>query len=94
MIGYGYHNRIAVLWFAALTGLGAWVCGESPLGRRMRAAQRFWYSFDMALPLIALNKRHEAVKLTGRVVVYFYFHKMAGFVLASFLVAGLSGLIK
>ncbi len=48
----------------------------------------------MALPLIALNKRHEAVKLRGGATVYFYFHKMAGFVLASFLVAGLSGLIK
>ncbi|MCZ6494449.1 MAG: hypothetical protein O6933_10270, partial [Planctomycetota bacterium] len=72
LIGYGYHNGIALLWFAALTGLGAWVCGKSPFGRRLRAAQRFWYSFDMALPLIALNKRHEAVKLRGGVMVYFY----------------------
>ena len=94
LIGYGYHNWIAVLWFAALTGLGTWACGKSPFGRRMRAAQRYWYSFDMALPLIALNKRHEDVKLTGRVVVYFYGHKLAGFVLVSFLVAGLSGLTK
>ena len=94
LIGYGYHNWIAVFWFAALTGLGTWVCGMSPFGRRMRAVQRYWYSFDMALPLIALNKRHEAAKLTGRVVVYFYFHKLAGFVLVSFLVAGLSGLTK
>jgi len=94
LIGYGYHNGIALLWFAALTGLGAWVCGKSPFGRRMRAAQRFWYSFDIALPLIALNKRHEAVKLRDGVLVYFYVHKLAGFVLASFLVAGLSGLTK
>ncbi len=94
LIGYGYHNWIAVLWFASLTGSGAWACGKSPFGRRMRAAQRFWYSFDMALPLIALNKRHEAVKLRGGVLVYFYFHKLAGFVLVSFLVAGLSGLTK
>ena len=48
----------------------------------------------MALPLIQLNKRHEAVNLRGGVQVYFYFHKMAGFVLAPFLVAGLSGLTK
>ncbi len=94
MIGYGYHNWSALLWFAALTVLGAWACGKSPFGRQMRAAQRSWYSFDMALPLIALDKRHEAVKLTGRVVVYFYVHKLAGFVLVSFLVAGLSGLTK
>ena len=60
----------------------------------MRAAQRYWYSFDMALPLIELNKRHEAIKLTGGVQVYFYFQKLAGFVLVSFLIAGLSGLTK
>ena len=94
LIGYGYNNGIALLWFAALTLLGAWACGMSPFGRRMRAAQRFWYSFDMALPLIQLNKRHEAIKLSGGVLVYFYVHKLAGFVLASFLVAGLSGLTK
>ncbi len=60
----------------------------------MRAAQRYWYSFDMALPLIELNKRHEGVKHAGIVTVYFYFHKIAGFVLVSFLIAGLSGLTK
>ncbi len=48
----------------------------------------------MALPLIDLDKRHEAVKLKGGVLVYFYFHKLAGFGLVSFLVAGLSGLTK
>ena len=94
LIGYGYHNWIALLWFAGLTGLGTWACGKSAFGRRMRRSQRYWYSFDMALPLIGLNKRHEVVKLTGGAVVYFYFHKMIGFVLVSFLVAGLSGLTK
>jgi hypothetical protein len=94
LIGYGYHNWIALLWFAILTGLGMWACGKSALGRRMRRSQRYWYSFDMALPLIELNDRHKAVKLTGGVLAYFYFHKLAGFVLMSFLVAGLSGLTK
>ncbi len=70
------------------------VCRVWAFGLDMRAAQRFWYSVDTALPLINLNKRHEAVKLRGGVVVYFYVHKLAGFVLASFLVAGLSGLTK
>ncbi len=74
--------------------LPSWACGKSPFGRRMRPAQRYWYSFDMALPLIDLNKRHEAVKLRGGATVYFYVHKLAGFVLVSFLVAGLSGLTK
>ena len=94
LIGYGYNNWIALLWFAALTGLGVAVCRVWAFGLDMRAAQRFWYSVDMALPLINLNKRHEAVKLSGGVQVYFYVHKLAGFVLVSFLVAGLSGLTK
>ena len=94
LIGYGYHNWIALLWFAGLTGLGTWACGKSAFGGRMRRSQRYWYSVDMALPIIELNKRHEAVKLTGGVPVYFYFHKMAGFVLVSFVIAGLSGLTK
>ena len=94
LIGYGYHNWIALIWFAGLTGLGTWACGKSPFGRRMQRSQRYWYSFDMALPLVELNNRHKAVKLTGGAAVYFYFHKMVGFVLVSFLVAGLSGLTK
>ena len=94
LIGYGYHNWIAFIWFAALTGLGVAVCRVWASGLDMRAAQRFWYSVDMALPLINLNRRHEDVKLRGGVLVYFYGHKLAGFVLVSFLVAGLSGLTK
>ena len=60
----------------------------------MRFFDRFWYSFDMALPLIALDKKHEDFNFTGGVLVYFHVHKIAGFVLVSFLVAGLSGLTK
>lgn len=94
LIGYGYYNWLALVWFLGLVGLGTWACGQSAFGRRMRLFQRYWYSFDMALPIINLNRRHEAVKLTGGALVYFYFHKIAGFVLVSFLVAGLSGLTK
>ena len=94
LIGYGYHSWIALVWFAGLTVLGAWACSVSKYGRRMRPLQLIFYSFDMALPLIDLNKRHERVKLDSFAVVYFYFHKIAGFVLVSFLIAGLSGLTK
>jgi len=94
LIGYGYHNWVALIWFAGLTGLGTWACGNSVFGRRMLRSQCYWYSTDMALPIINLNDRHKVVKLTGGIVVYFYFHKIAGFILVSFLVAGLSGLTK
>ncbi|MCH8859225.1 MAG: hypothetical protein IID54_06560, partial [Proteobacteria bacterium] len=94
LIGYGYNNLIALLWFLGLTVFGTWICGKSSIGRGMRRSKRYWYSFDTALPLIALNKQHDLFTHTGGVLVYFYVHKIAGFVLVSFLVAGLAGLTK
>jgi hypothetical protein len=37
---------------------------------------------------------HYAIDLKGWPRYYFYFRKLAGYVLASFLIAGLSGLTK
>lgn len=94
LIGYGYRNWQAFFWFIGLVGLGAWVCGRSPAGREMQRSRRFWYSVDIAVPLFDLDKTHAAIKLTEAGTVYFYFHKAAGFVLISFVIAGLSGLTK
>ncbi len=80
LIGYGYHNWIAVFWFAGLILLGACVYDYVlTFGSCARDSDYFWYSFDMALPLIELDKRHENVELGRGATVYFYFHKMAGF---------------
>ncbi len=54
----------------------------------------FFYSLDMLLPIIQLRRRHYEVDLRGIVRYYFYFHQIMGYVLASFLIAGLSGLAK
>jgi len=54
----------------------------------------FFYSLDMMLPVIHLRQRHYDVDLHGIVRYYFYFHQVMGYVLASFLIAGLSGLTK
>jgi hypothetical protein len=50
----------------------------------------------MLLPIIKLNKKHEDViqHLPEGVRWYFYVHQIVGYVLASFLVAGLAGLTK
>lgn len=94
LIGYGYRNWQAFFWFIGLVALGAWVCGRAPAGREMPASRRFWYSVDIAVPVFDLDKTHATIKLTERCAVYFYFHKAAGFVLISFVIAGLSGLTK
>jgi hypothetical protein len=48
----------------------------------------------MLLPIIQLRKEHSDIDLDGAAQYYFYFHKIMGYVLASFLIAGLSGLTK
>ena len=52
------------------------------------------YSFDMLLPIIRLRESHYQVDLKTWARYYFYFHKIMGYVLASFLISGLAGLTK
>lgn len=53
-----------------------------------------FYSLDLLLPIIELHKPHYDIVLDGVARYYFAFHKLMGYVLASFLVAGLAGLTK
>jgi len=94
LIGCGYRTWLAILWFLAQAALGAWVCGRSPPGRDMTLSERFWYSVDIAVPVFNLDKKHGAIDLSQGCRTYFYFHQIAGFVLISFALAGLSGLTK
>ena len=48
----------------------------------------------MLLPIIELDKAHDRIVLTGWTQLYFYLLKLMGFMLASFIVAGLGGLTK
>jgi hypothetical protein len=52
------------------------------------------YSFDLLLPIIRLREKHYQTDLKGWIRYYFYFHKIMGYVLASFLIAGIAGLTK
>jgi len=52
------------------------------------------FSFDMLLPIVKLRDYHYTVDLKGWARYYFYFHKLMGYLLASFLIAGLTGLTK
>ncbi len=53
---------------------------------------KLFYSLDELLPIVELNKKHGDVNITGWAKYYFYIHKISGWVLGSFLVAGLAGL--
>lgn len=92
--GYGYVIYYAALWAMFFMVLGALVLRFSGEGNRLHMPIGLTYSFDMLVPLIFLEKAHEEIRLRGWARYYFYFHKIVGYVLATFLVAGLSVLAK
>jgi hypothetical protein len=94
LIGYGYRIWYALMWVAGFIMLGAIVLRFSGEGRRNRMPYGIAFSFDMLLPIVKLRDYHYSVDLKGWARYYFYFHKLMGYVLASFLIAGLTGLTK
>jgi hypothetical protein len=91
-VGYGYRPWRALGWAAAFVLLGAAVLHISGEGLRNNMPYGFAYSFDMLLPIVKLREWHYKVDLEGWARYYFYGHKIMGYLLASFLIAGLSGL--
>lgn len=91
-VGYGYRPWLALGWAAALVVLGAKVLQISGEGLKNNMPYGFAYSFDMLLPIVKLRDWHYKVDLAGCARYYFYVHKIMGYLLASFLIAGLSGL--
>ena len=93
--GFVYHNFYVLPWVLFLCGLGMLTLHRS--GQDVAHRMKYWglcYSIDMLLPIIELHKPHYDIALEGWVRVYFYVHKIFGYLLASFLIAGLSGLTK
>lgn len=94
-VGYGYRPEYALYWVLGLWSLGAVLFFASSEGHaHRRSVGAFAFSLDMLLPVIKLRECHYDIDLTGPVRGYFYVHKLMGYVLALFLVAGLSGLTK
>jgi hypothetical protein len=94
VIGYGYYPYRAMFWVIGLVMAGAVVLRVSGEGRRNGTPYGITYSFDMLLPIIQLRKKHSDIDLQGWPRYYFYGQKIMGWVLGSFLIAGLSGLTK
>jgi hypothetical protein len=93
-VGYGYHVERALFWVMAFILAGVVVLRVSGEGRRHSMPFGLAYSFDLLLPIIRLREMHYAIELAGWPRYYFYVHKIMGYVLASFLVVGVSGLVK
>jgi hypothetical protein len=96
-IGYGYGHRFfwALYWVIGLVLIGTIVLRATGQNRRDDGEViGVWYSLDMLLPIIQLRKEHYEIDLKGFARYWFYGHKVMGYVLASFLIAGLAGLTK
>lgn len=97
-IGYGYSLFQSLIWISVFLVLGTLALAISKQGGRIsrhyNLAYGFFYSFDLLLPIIKLREKHYNVDLNGWVRYYFYFHKIMGYVLGGFVIAGLSGLAK
>ncbi|MCJ9428414.1 hypothetical protein [Kordiimonas marina] len=96
-IGYGYGNyQFRSLWWIGILVLVGYFflryneekdLDDQPLG--------LIYSLDMLLPFVKLRDAHYAIELKKDCVrYYFYVHTLMGYVLATFLIAGLTGLTK
>jgi hypothetical protein len=93
-IGYGYHYEFSVLWCAGFVLLGTLVLKVSQEERRHKVDLGFFYSLDAFLPFVQLRKAFDEIDFTGWVKYYFYVHRLAGYVIGSFILAGLSGITK
>jgi len=97
-IGYGLGFRYfrSFFWVIGLVLIGTLLLRRSGQNELVDKEYKlaFFYSLDMLLPIIKLRGAHYDIDLEGKVRYYFYFHQIMGYVLASFLIAGLSGLTK
>ena len=103
-IGYEYGLRplLGLIWVAGFALIGASFLRykkenyEKESGKRRGRSREelgFWYSLDMLLPVIRLREEYYQVDLkTTWVRIYFYFHKIIGYVLIYILFGKLPGL--
>lgn len=97
--GLGYRYFWSPGWATLFTAIGGCVfwagAGQVPEPDIFRL---IWLSFDQLLPIAELNRDHAGLIAEGVLerwaLAYFYVHKLIGWLLASFLMAGLSGLTQ
>ncbi|HEX6161415.1 MAG TPA: hypothetical protein VF111_14665, partial [Thermoanaerobaculia bacterium] len=91
LTGYGFRYERSLLWVILFVICG-WVVlhftGQSRQGNTVIGVA---YSLDMFLPIVQLRKAHQDVDLNPPARYYFYVHRLAGFVIGTFVLAALAG---
>jgi uncharacterized protein YjbI with pentapeptide repeats len=93
-IGYGYRIHYSFCWTLGFILVGMFVLRITKQGPANKMPYGLAYSTDMLLPIVKLREKHYEIDLKGFARYYFYFHRIMGYVLVSFLIAGLTGLTK
>ena len=93
-VGYGYLPRKAVLWAVLFIVLGVGMLEWTGQCSGYSLLDKFWYSLDTLIPFVKLNEKHYQELLCDTALNYFYIHQLAGYVLVTALIAGVTGLLK
>jgi hypothetical protein len=67
---------------------------DIPNKKKIGFAESAAYSADLMMPLINLWGKHDKIDMPGKRRYYFYFHKMLGWLMFTFIAAGVAGLIQ
>jgi hypothetical protein len=94
LIGYGYRKWYVLCWIVVLVGIGARIYRFAPETRKSSWPDAVVFSLDKLLPIVELRKKHGDIDFSGWHQYYFYLLQIMGWILASFLLAALSGLSK
>ncbi len=97
-VGYGYKPEWSIAWILALVVVG-WAVGRRLIrtdkGKRLDIKSPLLFSVDRLLPLVTLQQKYHDIdmeQMPRRYAAYYGLHMFAGYVLAAFLVAALSGI--
>lgn len=90
---YGIYPEKAGIWVIVLIALGTYVFSldSAQQMRQFTWPQRAIYSLDMLLPVVHLRHHHYEFDLEEWPKYYLYAHKLMGYVLATFLIAAMTG---
>ncbi|MGD1870687.1 MAG: hypothetical protein ACFB0F_14490 [Neomegalonema sp.] len=91
LAGYGIYPYLALGWFGGLVVLGWFVAMASPGLKGHTGTEKFWYSFDNALPLVEMNEHNsKVIHERDWVTTFFHTQRIFGLVLATALIGAVS----
>jgi hypothetical protein len=90
--GYGLRYERSVYWSVAFIVAGWAAIRLAKAHRKYGYRLGLAYSLDMFLPIVQLRRRHYDIDLNPPLRYYFYVHRLAGFVIGSFVLAAIAGL--